>query len=98
MVDVEEEDKEEEVSGTKSAYEDLILAKYGNNHVTALIKYNDEFQELLRKTEEITRNRIAANTRSQYNKANIIFVRLLYFYAKHILKQEYINLFEQKRY
>ena len=80
--------------GTKTAYEDLILAKYGNNHETALIKYNDEFQELLRKAEEIACNRIAANTRSQYNKASINFVRWLYFYAKHVLKQEFIDLFE----
>ena len=94
VVDAEKGDKEDEVPGTKAAYEDLILAKYGNNHETALIKYNDEFQELLRKTEEIARNRIAANTHSQYNKANIIFIRWLYFYAKHVLKQEYIDLFE----
>ena len=87
-IDVEKGDKEKEVQGTKAAYEYLILRKYGNNHETALIKYNNEYHELLRKAEAISCSRIALNTHSQYNKVNIIFVCWLYFYAKYVLKQE----------
>ena len=72
-VDDEEGDIKEEVPGTKVAYDELVWAKYGNSRETALIKYNDEYQKLLVKAEAIARNRIATNTRSQYNKANIIF-------------------------
>ena len=87
-IDVEKGDKEKEVQGTKAAYEYLILRKYGNNYETALIKYNNEYHELLRKAEAISCSRIALNTHSQYNKVNIIFVCWLYFYAKYVLKQE----------
>ena len=81
-VNKEEEDKVEKLPGMRDAYENLVLEKYGNHRETALIKYKDEYQELLRKAEAIARNRIAANTRSQYNKANIIFVHWLYFFRQ----------------
>ena len=57
------------------------------------MRYNEEYEELLRNAEQIARNRIAANTRAQYNKANVNFVRWAWFYAKQYLKEEYIELF-----
>ena len=76
-----------------AANQELSLREWGTHREMALVRYNEEYEELLRNAEQIARNRIAANTRAQYNKANVNFVRWAWFYAKQYLKEEYIELF-----
>ena len=48
---------------------DIIVRNDGPEN-RQLVQYNAEYKNLLRSAEQIARNRIATNTRNQYNKAN----------------------------
>ena len=74
-----------------------IIVRNNEPENRQLVQYNAEYENLLRSAEQIARNRIATNTRNQYNKANINFIYWVFYYHKVILKPEYIELFTKAR-
>ena len=71
-----------------------ILANVVGPRDRQMVQYNAEYNRLLRDAEIIARNRIATNTRNQYNRANVNFIKWIYFYARENLKEEFIEKFQ----
>ena len=91
-VAVEEDDDEEERA--------LVLAEsseltYLEGRESRMVVYDEEFNKLLKEAVDVERNKIGENTRKQYNKANVNFVKWLVYYCPLTLKLEYRDLFKE---
>ena len=59
-----------------------------------MVAYNAAYEKLLRDAAFIARNRIAANTFTQYNRVNVHFVKWIFFYDRDNLLPKDIEMFQ----
>ena len=71
-----------------------VLTKKDDIRDRQMVAYNAVYEKLLCDAEFIARNRIAANTRTQYNRANVHFIKWIFYYARDNLLPEYIEMFQ----
>lgn len=95
--DPDEEDEEDDVDEFGVRLGTNIVVRNDQPENLQLVQYNAEYENLLRSAEKIARNRIAMNTRKQYNKANCNFIYWVFYYHKASLKAEFIELFSKAR-
>ena len=93
----EEEDQDDDVDDLGMRVGTALAVRNDAPENLQLVTYSAEYENLLRNAEKIARNRIAANTRAQYNKANCNFIYWVYYYQQGVLKPEFIELFKDAR-